>query len=501
MSMKHRCSMNSRFPVSRRRMIAGAAAAALSGVAGQASAAGSRFGLHDLDRAAAAQAASLVAGRDVSLRLLVPNGSQGNVEPVLAAFKKMSGIDVHLIVTSVDDINTKLMLDQMAANEVYDLALPATFGIPELAEAGALVEVDAFAKAYEPDGLRLGSLYTVGDSYGGKLYGFQADGDAYLMFYNRPWLEDEDNKKRYEDEFGEPLAIPETWRQLDRQMAFFHAPEQSRFGGALFRTPTYVGWEWWVRYHAKGVWPFDAEMNPLIDGEAGVLALEELLAASRFLYPHAERAGLFANWKAFSRGNIFCNIGWGGTQKHLNGPTSQMRDKLAFSVTPGGVIDGETLSTPYFNWGWTYVVTSQSHEPEIAYLFALFASSPAQSTRSVSDPKGYFDPHRPEHYRDREIVNAYSQPFLTAHETSMRDAIPDLYLNGHGEYFGALNDGIMAVLEGRKTAEIALKEVAKRWTLTTHRLGKAKQQATWQELRLKYPKSVAGRLQPPIKAG
>ncbi len=486
--------------VQRRQVLAGALGA-IGTAALPPSMAKAALTLDDLDRHAAERAAELAAGRDVRLRLLIPNGSQGNVDPVIAAFKSMSGIDVELIVTAVDDINTKFMLDQMVGSEGYDLALPATFGIPELAEAGALVDISDFAAAYEPAALRKQSLYTVGDSYDGRLYGFQADGDAYLMFYNKPWIENADNQKRYADRFGQSLGIPETWPELDRQMAFFHNAERGLFGGALFRTPTYVAWEWWIRFHARGSWPFDDEMNPLIDGEAGVLALEELIAASQFLYPASRHAGLFDNWKAYAKGNIYCNIGWGGTQKHLNGPTSKVRGKLAFSVTPGGVVDGRRLATPYFNWGWNYVVAGQSTEPELAYLFALFASSPGQSTRSVSDPEGYFDPHRPEHYQDEGIVGAYSKPFLSAHETSMRGAIPDLYLDGHGEYFGTLSEGIIAVQDGRKDAAAALSETAQHWTIITHRLGVEKQKAQWQALRAKYPIDVAKHLKPRIKAG
>jgi multiple sugar transport system substrate-binding protein len=485
---------------SRRRILVGAAGM-MAGSTLRPLAAEAALPIADLDREVAKEAASLASGREVKLRLLIPNGSQGNVEPVIEAFREMSGINVELIVTAVDDINTKLMLDQMVGSEGYDLALPATFGIPELAEADAILDMSAFAARYEPEALRQQSLYTIGDSYDDRLYGFQADGDAYLMFYNRPWLENGDNQKRYADQFGQMLAIPETWEELDRQMAFFHEPDKNRFGGALFRTPTYIAWEWWIRLHAQGVWPFDDEMTPLIDGEAGVLALEQLIAASQSLYPEAARAGLFENWKAYAEGNIYCNIGWGGTQKHLNGPTSKMRGKLAFSVTPGGIVDGEKLVTPYFNWGWNYVVASRSGEPEIAYLFALFASSPTQSTRSVSDPRGYFDPHRPEHYQDDGIIDAYSEPFLRAHDVSMRNAIPDLYLNGHGEYFGALNDAIIDAQEGRKDAAKALSETAKRWTLITHRLGKAKQQERWRALRSKYPKKIASRLKPSTRAG
>ena len=30
----------------------------------------------------------------------------------------------------------------------------------------------------------------------------------------------------------------------------------------------------------------------------------------------------------FAKGNIFCNVGWGGTQKHMNGEDSAIRGRL-----------------------------------------------------------------------------------------------------------------------------------------------------------------------------
>ena len=492
--------IDSAFNLSRRQAALGGACSLAGAVLGPITASAA-LPFDNLDDMAAKEAARLTAGRSVRLRLLIPEGSEGNVEPVLAAFNQRTGIIVETEATGVYDTKTKLLLDQLAGSESYDLALPATFGIPELVEAGALLDISEFASIYEPECLRAKSLYTIGDSYDGQLYGFQADGDAYLMFYNKPWLDDEDNQKRYADRFGRPLLIPETWAELDRQMAFFHKPGLNRFGGALFRTSSYVAWEWWVRFHAKGSWPFDDDMTPLIDSEAGVTALEYMIAASSSLYPGAVTDGLFDNWKAYGRGNIYANIGWGGTLKYLNGPLSMLRNRLAYSITPGGFVDNELLITPYFNWGWSYVVARQSKEKEIAYLLALFASSPNQSTRSVSDPKGYFDPHRPEHYQDQSIIDTYTKPFLDVHQTSMRGAIPDLYLDGHGEYFAALSEGIMAALEGRKDAATGLSEAAKRWTIITHRLGEAKQQAQWRALREKYPKRIAHQLKPRLTAG
>ena len=67
---------------------------------------------------------------------------------------------------------------------------------------------------------------------------------------------------------------------------------------------------------------------------------------------------------------------------------------MAFGPMPGGMVKGQLLKTPYFNWGWNYVVSTVSKQPEIAYLFTLYACSPVMSTHAVRDVDGYFDPFR-----------------------------------------------------------------------------------------------------------
>jgi multiple sugar transport system substrate-binding protein len=249
-----------------------------------------------------------------------------------------------------------------------------------------------------------------------------------------------------------------------------------------------------VRFHAKGFYPLDDDMNPQINNDAGVKALEELVAASQYLYPGARTNGLFENFEAYGQGDKFCNIGWGGTQKYLNSDKSKVKGKLAFGNTPGGNVNGHLLKTPYFNWGWNYVVSSVSKEPEIAYLFTLFATSPTQSTIAVRDPDGYFDPYRAEHYQDPEIVKTYTPEFLAAHEASMRDSIPDLYLKGQGEYFDALRVAIQEVDVGKQKPKEALDDVANTWNRITRRAGKKGQQEQWKFLKSLYPKGVRNEL-------
>ncbi|MDA8747597.1 extracellular solute-binding protein [Litoreibacter sp.] len=447
-----------------------------------------------LQETVAGYARDLAGGQPVTLRLLMPNGSGGNVAPVIAAFKKMTGIEIETVETPVDEITVELLLTTLSNAQQFDLALPATFGLPDLVAANAIQPITGFSERYEPPGFRDDILFGLGDQFDDHLYGFQTDGDAYMMFYHKGMLESTDEKARYADTFGQPLSVPLTWQDLDQQMGFFNRPDESQWGGLLFRTPGYLAWEWWVRFHAKGVWPFSPEMEPQIASDQGVEALEELIRATEALCPEALTLGLFDNWSRYSKGDVYCNIGWGGSQKYFNSNVSAMRGNMIHGPTPGGVVDGTLISTPYFNWGWNYVVPSNSRHAELSYLFALFAATPAMSTLAVQQADGFFDPFRPEHYENSEIQSAYTTDFLDVHRASMENAIPDLYLQGQGEYFRILSEWLVRALAREVTPQLALERVAQRWRLITNSSGMHVQKQRWAKLRSKYPKKLRATL-------
>ena len=483
---------------SRRRFLQGAAAGATT-LALSPLFSGRGYGqdvsLATIHEVAAAEAKKLAAGRDVTLTIMQPSGSLGNVKPVADVFTEKTGIKLAYLEVPVGEINQKMLLEAVSRSGSFDLALPATFGIPDLAESGILVNLDQYAQKYEPVDFQADALYTTGDYYKGSLYGYQTDGDTYLMFYNKAWMDEEKERKGFADKHGWELKVPDTWEELDTMMAWFHRPDEGMYGGALFRTQYFIAWEWWGRFHAKGYYPLADDLTPQINNDAGVAALEELIAASAYLYPGARTNGLFENFEAYGEGSMFANIGWGGTQKFLNSEKSKIRGKMAFGSMPGGLVDGKLLQTPYFNWGWNYVVSSLSAEPEIAYLFTLFACSPVMSTIAVRDPGGYFDPFRGAHYEDPEIQQTYTPEFLAAHRHSMANSIPDLYLKGQGEYFDELRVNIGAADAGTKTAKEALDDTADAWNRITRRMGQRSQAVQWAFLKSIYPADVRDRLQ------
>lgn len=443
----------------------------------------------DADRITAS-ARQLAGTGGKTLRLLLPRGSAANVSPVARLFEEQSGVRLSLREVAVDAVASTASLASVAGRPDFDIALPATFAIPDLVEGGMLLPLDDYVAKHEPPGLATGSLYRHGDRYKGRFYGYQTDGDVYLMFYNRDLLEDPALKSVYEDRAGRPLGVPTSWEELDGQLEFFSNSSDDRYGGTLFRIPGYVEWEWWLRLHAKGALPVDDEMNAQFHLEEGVAALEDLVRASAWLSPGSKAQGLFENWADFANGNTFCNLGWGGTQKYLRGPNSSLRDKLVIGPTPGGKRGELTCPISYFNWGWNYVISKHAEEPELAYLFTLFASLPEPSTLSVRARDGFFDPHRTEHYADDQVVDTYSQPFLHQHRASLANCIPDFYLQGRDEYFALLGLYVDRANRGELDPERALLLASRGWELITDRLGRDKQIEQWRNLKAAYPPQV-----------
>jgi multiple sugar transport system substrate-binding protein len=217
--------------------------------------------------------------------------------------------------------------------------------------------------------------------------------------------------------------------------------------------------------------------------------LDEMLSLNDYLEPGVTKNGLFENFESFAKGNKYCNIGWGGTQKYLYEHNSVLKNHTLFSPTLGRRIDNKERYTPYFNWGWNYVVSNSSHNKELAYLFCLFASTPQISTQSVVEASGYFDPFREEHYKDEKIIAIYGEDFLKQHRYSLINSIPDFYIRGQNLYFNALQQGLFAANQKQISINLALDNVAKKWNQITEELGRKQQIEQWQNLKKQYPQS------------
>ena len=413
-----------------------------------------------------------------NLRGLIPDGSQANLAPIIAEWEALTGQKVTLSAIPVDDVNARMTMDGLTQRLDFDFALPATFGIADLVKADILQPFEPMQKSLALPPPADESLYVIGDFHTGQRYGYQTDGDVYLMFYRADMMDDPKYTEPYQETFGTALTVPVNWQEFDQQIEFFHNPAEGCYGGALFRIPGYLGWEFFARFFTKQSFVFSNDMHPVLDNDAAEEVLEQMRRASDFLHPASQSSGLFENWALYKSENIYANIGWGGSQKSFNQQGSPIRGKLRHASLPGL----REKNRSFFNWGWSYVIPTAARQPEMGYLFARFAVSPQISIKAVREKDGFFDPFHASHYQDPEILQTYSKPFLDVHKAAMRIARHNLNIPGHGAYMASLNRHLTLALDGSLSARQALRLIASEWELITTEIGRDEQIARWREL-------------------
>ena len=106
---------------------------------------------------------------------------------------------------------------------------------------------------------------------------------------------------------------------------------------------------------------------------------------------------------------------------------------------------------------------ASSREPEIAYLFTLYACSPAMSTIAVRDPGGYFDPFRGAHYKDAgDPEDLHAGVSRGAQGSRWRSPFPISISRGRANISTNCGSIIAAADAGEKTPKQAMDDTASR---------------------------------------
>ena len=92
---------------------AGAAAFSMSPIALR-RARGQEANLENVHEVAAAKAKELAGGRDVTLKIMQPSGSLGNVKPVADRFTEATGIKIEYLEVPLGEINQKVLLEAVS---------------------------------------------------------------------------------------------------------------------------------------------------------------------------------------------------------------------------------------------------------------------------------------------------------------------------------------------------------------------------------------------------
>jgi len=289
-------------------------------------------------------------------------------------------------------------------------------------------------------------------------------------------MENADNKKKFEDKFSQPLAFPKNWDEEFRLMKFFHNPDKGIYGSGNLRGRGF-GYVWFLMYlYSYGGFPFDPEMKPTLDNDAGRRAIEIYLRDKEVAFPDSPSWGTSQMIPHIAAGDVFGCQYWGGLIKLCENPEkSKTTGKWSYGVVPAGELHGKPL---YRAAGMPVVVlTVNRHSPRkaAAAYMACWLGTEKSSLAMVTDRVNTFhDAWTVKQMTEPAVLQAYSPEAVKAIKANLEISSPSIYLTGNQEFIDILDKNLGQGYIGQLKPNEVLKNTEEEWAKAVKRIGVAK---------------------------
>ena len=468
------------------------------GAAQAAAVAASTEGPADGSAYRAVQAAKQYAGvtinmtYEVGLQALDPRNFSGPL------WEQLTGIKSNVVELSNPDQYSKAVAEHIAGSGAYDVLDITPTWVPSLADGGVIAPLDDYIAQYmnRADLDDYHPLYKALPTYKGKIWGFFDDGDMFALYYRKDIFEDAALKEAYQAKFGKALEVPKTWENYAQVAQFITdqlAPEV--YGAAHFRKAGSPGnqFDFAQQFRANGGQFFDDAMKAQLASDAGVRTLENMLAANAASIPGNDEFDAVAVWVAWLQGKVAMIYSWPPTGRLSAGysqsdkainfvPQSQIAGKVGYAIVPGN---------PQHAAGFHKSLSADSPNPEAAYLFMQWVTSPPVSLARVVLPYALRDPYRLSHFKSEHYGKLFpsADEYLRNLNNSANVGLLDIIMPGAQDYYLSIDRMCTAVWAGTDP-QAALATAAAEWDATTERLGVDSQKAFYAEF-LKLPGATA----------
>jgi multiple sugar transport system substrate-binding protein len=445
----------------------------------------------------------------VTLRFAVEVGpALGNpIKPYVKEWEQQTGATVEFVEVPFAEIFPKLMSAFQARADEYDVVIILPTWLGDMAGRGFLEPLDDRIEGNERVAWNdiLPRCQDI-NVWEGQTYIVPLDCDVFMSFYNRQFLEDPEHQEAFQQEYGYPLAPPETWTQYRDIAEYFSKQGEGVFGVMESMTrKTQTFWTYLSRtvpYVSRGEgWElfFDPDdMTPLINSPGHVRALEDMVEIVKYGPPDILEFDVGDIRAQFPQGDAALALDWASIG--MIPPDRTNQEVIGFQRIPGSneVYNHETGEwteldepnrVPFMAAnGWGAAIPVTSPEKDAAFDLISFLTSSETSIQLVSmrdneeSAVGY-QPFRKSHFENIDAWtesgwkrNIAQQYLDQTHQSLEADFVqPDLRIPGAFEYLDALDAGVTSALAGQQSPQEALDEVAQEWDEITERLGREEQ--------------------------
>lgn len=410
------------------------------------------------------------------------------------------GINVQVTGVPFAGVYEKLKTEFVAQTGAFDVVTFYPSYIGDFAGNGYLLPLDDFmtrqpASVWDPHQEDvLAPFRLLYNQWAGQTYALTIDGDVLAFMYREDLMNHEGERQAFEEQYGRELTPPETWDEYLEVGAFFTRDAGETLAGEVLEDPFYgsaefgargFSYAWFMnRAASAGVMPFDEDMNPTINTQASVDALQNMVDSLENAPPDVLSFGYDELRDAFISDRVAMVVQWTDVPKKAADPAeSEIVGNVVVGRVPGTRIDGEVEHRSMMPVGRVVAVAADSQNPEAAYCVAKHIAY-NRSLENVSTALTGLDPYRQSHLEHPEAFaplmgQTNAEEYLEGLQAALADGYPDIFIPGAAQYQDALDLHVNRALAGQVTPQQALDAVATEWDRITNALGRDQQLEFW----------------------
>jgi len=414
------------------------------------------------------------------------------------AMEKEYGIKLKIQEIPRYDIFEKLITEFIAGTGAYDIfILVPCSTVGPIFGGGYAYPLNEFIEKWDPawDDIipTIRELYL---TWGDQVYGLPYDGDAHILYYRKDLFSDPTERTNFRAKNGYELRAPQTWGEYLDIAEFFTRKKGEILAGEVLKEDFYgvsealgkgEGYAWTLdRFVSYGAGFFDEDMNPTINTEAGVKALQNIIDSTKFAPPGVLHYNYTEQKDVYLKGRVAMEIQWTDIGILAEDPEmSSIVGKTGYAIMPGVKEDNAIVHRSFLPGGRLMAIAQTCKNPEAAYRVLQYICSPEVSLRStlgIPEPTGC-DPYRYSHFQSPKFRNLWPDAgdWADVILKTLEHGVPELILPGAPEYYSTLTDHMQKAVLGEMSPQDALDTVASDWRKINKKYGLEEQKEIFQD--------------------
>lgn len=396
----------------------------------------------------------------VTLKLLVNQPHVTSFRDVLApSWQRETGGTLEVTAAPYDQLTSKQILDVQSGTGEFDVFDYFYFGLGDLVDAGALVDltdwIDTNKAAIGVDGY-LKSVYDPYTLLDGKRYGLPYDGDVHILFYNAELLE------RYK------VEPPKTWDEYDSIAAKITKDSRGAAYGAIVsgqQVPMILGCSYINRLTGYGGELIDAAGKPALTSDASIAALRHLVDVAPVALPTPLQVGFDQANTAFLTGQGALLDTWTDMALRAEDPSaSKIAGRWgAVSLPVGGA---NTTPRTALDAGFGLGISTASKHQDAAAAFLNWATATPQNLKVSSTAGAGIDPVRGDVLNSDGYAKVVTKAIAPIRQGLNGNPLVWPKDKGAPKLLQDLVDQLALAIAGTQTVEQSLENAQKSWENT-----------------------------------